>query len=689
MIAPTHPTDLVRPASSLGPVWQRQPRNSFSSNSSGDISRDSDNFGVDGSDDDYDFDGETTPTVPDKPIGDCYIVLIDIRKTIQSRKIECVKKLMDEPGLRYCAISYRWGEVPEQTVMTPDYIAHVTSFLLADLELLCGQLLVANGFDDATDGGKKIIDYLWVDAISIDQQNEEARKETIRQMNRIYHHSTLILAVPDLHVGHLKQNPSNRATLAKVRKYSPHIYHHATGACQSQNKQLHRRSHYNQLQRHRPTPVPSSSHQHQGYDFPHIATVIQPSPSSSSSSAAVHTPSESSSSLLTPTTPITPLTPDDDGDGNNQGGMQGDNSNTTTQGQRQQQQRRHHAYETPTCNCFRRKGDSGGVSKSCQEAIKFVNFLVMEWSNRVWVISEYHIGRTKTMRLWFLSFDLQWFYTKHPRFIPLFDCIYRDHFRHRGFLNMILNSRATKNEDRFYAILPLSTHYRKHILSKDTVSQWKIGDQTSVCLRLYDFVSPLEKLAILFCCSKGRSLILPSFASCFYCADDDSTITKILSLDPEGLLIQDISLVAPAHPQPQEPGDDKDKKVSRRHRLLHRRQDLPQQLRGESMYLNIKATSHRRLHKTINKDTRLFWASHESICRQLGWKSAHNHHKRNHLDQVFIPFVESETHTLLGIHLIGDRNINRWVVHPLTIINVSAPVSEWDVVNEVEEFHIY
>ncbi|KAI8328715.1 hypothetical protein BC941DRAFT_444370 [Chlamydoabsidia padenii] len=642
IISSTPPTDLVRPACSLSPSWQRDQNSSFSSTNSG------------GNDDydDVDIDNkshytEATTSCPSSSktttVIDYHIVLVDIKKTVKERKIECVKKLMDEPGLRYCAISYRWGEVPEQLVETPDYIAHVTSFALSDLEILCGQILASNDFtneDDDNETTKKSLEYLWVDAISIDQQNEKARKATIRQMNRIYHHSTLILAVPDLHLSYLKQNPSSKASLARIRKHSSHIYRHASGACQFQ-------------------PIVTPVHRHHTYEFSQVSnTVIQPSSSSTTEARPSIIPgydsssSSSSSSLLTPVTPSTP-----------------DNKQNSE--------------KPPLCECYRRNSKHEG--KSYIEAIEFLDWLVMDWSNRCWVISEYYIGRTKTMELWFLSFDLQWFYSSRFRFIPLFDSIYRDHFRHRRFLDMMLNSCASKNEDRFYAILPLSINYRHHIETQDTVSQWNISDMTSVCMRLYDFVGLLEKIAILYCCSKGRSLILPSFASCYN--EGNNTVTKILELDPQRLLIQSITLMAPTSQQQQQKLRRRTEEEKRYHRYGYRHDNL-QESHRERAFLKVKTSCYRILSTTINRDTKVFWDRHAKICNQLEWKFT-RHHQKNHLNQAFMPLVESETHTPIGIHLVGDRNANRWVVYQLTMINVNAPASEWQFVKGVEEFNIY
>ncbi|KAI8089048.1 uncharacterized protein BX664DRAFT_332046 [Halteromyces radiatus] len=575
--------------------------------------------------------------IPTSPPADYHIVLVDIKQTVKERKIECVKKILDQPGLRYAAISYRWGEVPEQAVLTPSYVAHITSFALSDLELLCGQLLVSN---------EEKVDYIWVDAISIDQQNEKARKATIRQMNNIYRHATMILAIPDLHIAYLKRDPSSKAALARIRKHTPRMYNHVSGICQ-------------------PTRVVPPSDHHHIHDFPHIATFISSQFSSSSPTSSI--PPDS------PSTPLTPVTPD---------------TPERLQQQRQQQQTQ--------CDCYQQENGA-----SYAEAIDYLQYLINDWSNRVWVISEYHIGRTKNMKLWFLSFDIQWYYSTRPRFIPLFDCAYHDQFRHRRFLDMMFNSAATKNEDRFYAVLPLSDQYKDCIETQDTVSQWNITDMTSVCLRLYAFVGIREKAAILYSCSKGKTLILPSFASC--CSGD--AISKILELDRHQLLLESLILMTPIidrYRNSKYAIEDKETANGNGsfYRLV-RRHDHPQQSYHERAFLKIKVKCHRLL-STSNKDTKMFFHQHASICEQLGFADEqkeqqqqnhhhhlYHHHRSYHLDQVFIPFIESGTRSPIGVQLVGNRKLNRWVLYQLTIINVNVPAADWKLVEEVEEFHIY
>ncbi|ORZ15383.1 hypothetical protein BCR42DRAFT_416965, partial [Absidia repens] len=109
-----------------------------------------------------------------------YIILVDIKEASAGR-IHCVEMPLpeddddndgykEEEDLKYVAISYRWGELQEQ---------------LVDTDL-------------------RHMNYVWVDAICVNQSNYEQRKATIHQMSNIYKRANYILAVPDLHAAYLK-----------------------------------------------------------------------------------------------------------------------------------------------------------------------------------------------------------------------------------------------------------------------------------------------------------------------------------------------------------------------------------------------------------------------------------------------------------------------------------------------------
>jgi hypothetical protein len=85
----------------------------------------------------------------------------------------------------------------------------------------------------------------------------------------------------------------------------------------------------------------------------------------------------------------------------------------------------------------------------------------------------------------------------------------------QSFLEMMLKSRATRNEDRFHAIFPLSK-YKMIIKSKDVVTNWNIHSLMEVKLKLFEVMDTKDKLNLLFLStttSHGIILALPTFTT--------------------------------------------------------------------------------------------------------------------------------------------------------------------------------
>ncbi|ORZ07409.1 hypothetical protein BCR42DRAFT_153167 [Absidia repens] len=148
------------------------------------------------------------------------IVLVDIEKASQ-HEIHCVEMPLEDMAgkLDYVALSYRWGELQETMIDTQvDYTASITSFDLEDFYDICDMM--------TQESDLKHIKYVWVDAICVDQVNYERRKATIYQMTNIYEKATYILAVPDLHAAHLKSiYIKNEDIMAGSSDYGIDIYH--------------------------------------------------------------------------------------------------------------------------------------------------------------------------------------------------------------------------------------------------------------------------------------------------------------------------------------------------------------------------------------------------------------------------------------------------------------------------------
>ncbi|CAO3637663.1 unnamed protein product [Cunninghamella blakesleeana] len=411
------------------------------------------------------------------------LVLVDINKS-HTNYINCVKKNMYDPSLKYICISYRWGELNEQLVETPDYTAHITSFDLWHLGYLCETI--------KRDPGLKRIPYLWIDAISVDQENHARKKDTILKMNQIYQNASFILAVPDLHKEYLCKNTANQAILNLLLwKYRYTIYNiifnnadsfidHSTHSTQLQLQEQEQQTNKNQY---------------------------------------------SNLQYLTSNKLINEI-----------------------------EQLKMEMKEKEIENKLNQ------VKDELKKIYEFLAYLIDDWSNRAWVISEYHIAKEKYMKYgtplkyWFISLE----YYK-PIFSYHFDndnddndrqhrstinnknddddddddddrynkrLTYKDvndaktfhqfiksRFMQRSHLEMILNSNATRNEDRFHAILPSWNEYHHLIINRNTIPEWNITDMTSVRLKLYSIMNLWDKATLLYACSGNTDIILPSFAN--------------------------------------------------------------------------------------------------------------------------------------------------------------------------------
>ncbi|CAO3638482.1 unnamed protein product [Cunninghamella blakesleeana] len=361
------------------------------------------------------------------------LVLVDISDLWFDTDINCVKINMYDPKLKYIAISYRWGELNEQLVKTPDYTAHITSFNLNDFNRLCQFIHGDPDFED--------IQYVWIDAISVDQRNKEAKKNTILKMNQIYQNASYILAVPDLHKGYLEKNTANIEVIDLIEKNKETIYHDIYNHQQQQDSKM------------------KLENKIMEYD-------------------------------------------------------------------------------------------------ELKKAYQFLAYLMEDWSNRAWVISEYHIAKEKykkegiPLKYAFISvisgpigqsffsyhfddddYQQKQQYTTNNEYdnknnnklnymdatdVKTFHQFVKERFMQRPHLDMMLNSNAARNEDRFHAILPSWNEY-KHLM-KD-VSKWNITDMISVRLKLYEIINNgdlWDKAKLLHAClikDDYKAAILPTYAS--------------------------------------------------------------------------------------------------------------------------------------------------------------------------------
>ncbi|CAO3651976.1 unnamed protein product [Cunninghamella blakesleeana] len=384
------------------------------------------------------------------------LVLIDIKETNNKKYIKCIKKNMYDEHLKYIAISYRWGEEDEQYVETRDYIARITSFYLGSLINLC--LLIKNEPD------LKEIPYLWIDTISMDQQNKEGKKETILNMNQIFERATFILAIPDLHKEYLRNNSANEEMIDLIYKYKDILHENIKKS----------------------TFYPNLTEYNNHHFYYHPLNVVE---------------------------------------------------------------------------IAKEKEDITVNKDELKKAYHFLAYLIDDWSNRAWVISEYLIAKHKyekdrtPLKYIFLSLIEKNGKLDHKSFFSYYFVVdqpnnysnnsnknkdsnasnntiidykkvddsktliqfLKSRLIQRSYVNMLVGSNASRSEDRFHAILSAWDKHKYLIKNKNTISEWKIKNMLTVKLKLYDILDDddlWDKARLLRTCSiyNGKP-ILPSFAT--------------------------------------------------------------------------------------------------------------------------------------------------------------------------------
>ncbi|CAO3588627.1 unnamed protein product [Absidia cylindrospora] len=472
------------------------------------------------------------------------VVLIDIAKTLEKRAIHCVQRALDEPELKFVALSYRWGELHETVIDTGvGYTASITSFDLKDFYGLCHMMTFESDL--------KHIPYVWVDTICVDQRPEK-RKAVIYQMSNIYDKATYILAVPDLHLTHLKGvSIKNDETIEGSHEYRKDMYHLIHG----NTAQLAALEHEFLDDIQVPTEPPAlrqllldyTDHfspsfmtyqtHHQSYcavrALEHICDTTRPRRpwrawiKDKFSSTSKHSIGDVHQCQGT----ICPL----------------------------------ELFDKPLIST-KAKGDifdftrSNWKSKVIQRSTKirqsmeFLTSLVVDWSSRVWVISEFNIAKKKNnLKFWFtqfgyfrhgidytgafcfFTFDFDdtssfvkdmlkrpYYENQHEAMMTRLETtnpIYiRFHYTmiqqlgQQTFLEMILCSKASRHVDRFHSTLPISEYHAR----KSDIDQWHIRSMVSVKLKLYEIMHMQDRMTLLFWSSDKSAAnhgVLPTFAT--------------------------------------------------------------------------------------------------------------------------------------------------------------------------------
>ncbi|CAO3637544.1 unnamed protein product [Cunninghamella blakesleeana] len=495
------------------------------------------------------------------------IVLVDMNHT-NYENISCIKKNMYDTNLNYIAISYRWGECNEQLVKTPDYIAHVTSFDLKDFKSLC--MFIKKRSD------LKHIRYLWIDALSVDQQDQSSKKETILKMNQIYKRATYILAIPDLHLKYLWENPANMTFIQFMQKYSSLIYHDIINDYERSNHQVE---------------------------------------------------------ML-----------DED-------------------------------------------------NEEINQAYLFLDYLISDWSNRAWVIKDHqydfkfftysfhHHHQQKDMILKVEKNEDEDF-TNKCYWKVYNTCLFIDSLKQkltqRHHLDKLLNSKASKNEDRFYAILPSWNKYKYLIKNKNTISKWNITDMTSVILKLYEIMDDdlWHKARLLYACSKAytTSQVLPSFANHYQ--DGYLFLKEIDFINNNSYYNNDSE---------EEDGEDNPE-----NKIENDSEDDVSEINGitESIYTenltNIRLNNRNHHDPYLTVKSKIYtivdieYQIDQDILLSYSLNSSHGNEREEEeeekgdddLQVVYIPFFTFTVSNYLyidpkcgtGIYLLGNMDKNRWVV---------------------------
>ncbi|CAO3651880.1 unnamed protein product [Cunninghamella blakesleeana] len=243
-------------------------------------------------------------------------------------------------------------------------------------------------------------------------------------------------------------------------------------------------------------------------------------------------------------------------------------------------------------------------------------------------------------------------------------------FLQQSHLDMMIKSNASKNEDRFYAVL-VSWKKHKHLIKhNDTVSNWNITDMLSVKLKLYEIMDDddlFDKAKLLF-----MSLILigkpitPTFATYHYSRVTIDEIEKEEHI--WGLTVNYISELNIKMSGNINNKSTKDylEDYKKEHGSIFKQNLTDIQYNQQNCYLSIKLNEY-----FIFKKPSSPLLNQEDL-------SSHSLIDNDDLKLVFIPFYTYDipeirhlfpldkdnemTPFLSGLYLLGNMNANRWVL---------------------------
>ncbi|CAO3601290.1 unnamed protein product [Absidia cylindrospora] len=390
------------------------------------------------------------------------------------------------------------------------------------------------------------IQYAWVDAICVDQTNYEKRKATMHQMSNIYEKATYILAVPDLHLRHLTNvsEKDKKLIMDTYFEYSDYIYH----LIQGNTDQLHTLD--KTFLDHIKAPKDATLREllgnyttylangftefqdhHDDYEYREGALDLL----CEIYEASLPNAHDNRDRVIKQTHKVPCADKDQSVLDYNKVVQLMVTGPCYSLGQLVSDRRLRYG----------RAWAHGLIKRrhSICRMLKFLEDLIKDWSARVWVISEYNIAKKKNnLKYWFIQLSSrktegQPFFTfdftnpafsdavqkapfvlspllqdKNPAHL-LFHRLIIKQLHSQSFLEMMLKSMATKNEDRFYAILPQSKY-------KDNVHQvadWNINTMVSVKLKLFEIMDNKDRWLLLFFSGHYSSVnsyqVLPTFCA--------------------------------------------------------------------------------------------------------------------------------------------------------------------------------
>ncbi|KAI9300695.1 hypothetical protein BJ944DRAFT_272609 [Cunninghamella echinulata] len=270
----------------------------------------------------------------------------------------------------------------------------------------------------------------------------------------------------------------------------------------------------------------------------------------------------------------------------------------------------------------------------------------------------------------------------------------REKLIQRDHVDMLLNSNATRNEDRFNAILPSWNGYSQLIKDKNTISKWQITNMISVRLKLFGIMNNLrDKSRLLHACSTHafRAPILPTFAS--YYSRDGIYLYEVHNLKTAyDRYLNNLSKYVLNNNN-----NNKDcEEYINLKKIYIEPPSLPSSTGSLSVPMyksNLKSIQLKSYYLSIRPSS-YFIIKKENRFDQA-FLSIYSLKMDNSLKYIFIPFF---THSLLsyyhipplngsGIYILGNTKENRWIV--ISKVNFTQEFSLYSVCSNGYEFNIY